>query len=158
MPSIPLNNNQNIKNKNINTRLLIDELKQINEGKIKNADIDLTKTTIKQAIRLVKQNIADKRLAIKLDDDRLYMLNENTINKLEKGLVDENANVNTTEISGSDEEVKSILGKIKNITLKVIEPEPDKDKRRRIAGKTKLRQTGLHAQASEDPAPQNLDS
>ena len=45
------------KNKNIYTRLLINGLKQINEGKIKNADIDLKKTTIKQAIRLVKQAI-----------------------------------------------------------------------------------------------------
>ena len=86
---------------------------------------------------MVKQNIADKKIAIKPDDDGLYMLSDNNINKLEKGLVDENANVNTTEISKSDEEVKSILGKIKNITLKVIEPEPDKDKRRRITGKNK---------------------
>ena len=64
-------------------------------------------------MRLLKQNIDDQKLAIQLDNGKLYMLNDNTINKLEKKLVDENAEVDNTHISGSDEEVKSIAGKVK---------------------------------------------
>ena len=135
--SKPLNQNASVKQKNMYIHSLTQNFKKINEGELKTTDIDLQKITIKQAVRLVKQTIDDKKLAIKLDDGKLYMLNDNTINKLEKGLVDENADVNDVQITGSDEEVKTILGKVKNITLKVIEPEPDKDKKKRITGKTR---------------------
>ena len=130
------NKNNNVKSKNMYVHSLTDDFKKIDTGEIKNVDIDLTKINIKQAVRLVKQSIDDKKLAVKLNDDRLYMLNDNTINKLEKGLIDENADVNDTT-TGSDEEVKSILGKVDKITIKVIEPEPDKDKRKRMTGKTR---------------------
>ena len=126
-----------IKQKNKYVHSLTDDFKKINKGELKNADIDLTQVTINQAVRLLKQNIDDQKLAIQLDNGKIYMLNDNTINKLEKGLVDENAEVDNTHISGSDEEVKSIAGKVKKITLKVIEPDPEKDKRRKITGKTR---------------------
>ena len=131
------NKKTTVKQKNKYVHSLTDDFKKNNKGELKNADIDLTQVTINQAVRLLKQNIDDQKLAIQLDNGKIYMLNANTINKLEKGLVDENAEVDNTHISGSDEEVKSIAGKVKKITLKVIEPDPEKDKRREITEQNK---------------------
>ena len=76
---------------------------------------------------MIQQNIDDKKLAIELPNNKLYMLNDNTIDKLSKGLLDENANANATEIFGSDEELKTLTKTVSSIDLKVIEPEPSKD-------------------------------
>ena len=78
---------------------------------------------------MIQQNIDDKKLAIELPNNKLYMLNDNTIDKLSKGLLDENANANAnaTEIFGSDEELKTLAKTVSSIDLKVIEPEPSKD-------------------------------
>ena len=132
----------NVKNKNMYIHSLTDDFKEINEGKSKAVEIDLKKINFKQAVRLVKQNIDDKKLAIMLGDDRMYMLNDNTINKLEKGLVDENALLTFEKnygikVSPSDEELVSVKVKSDKISLIVIEPEPDKDKKKKITGKTR---------------------
>ena len=133
----------NVKNKNMYIHSLTDDFKKINEGKSKAVEIDLKKINIKQAVRLVKQNINDKKLAIELDNNKLYMLNDNTMNKLEKGLIDSNAVTGSTsytdayKVSHSDAAVETMIIKNNKIALKVIEPEPDKDKKKKITGKTR---------------------
>ena len=134
----------NVKNKNMYIHSLTDDFKKVNEGKTKSVEIDLKKINIKQAVRLVKQNINDKKLAIELDNNKLYMLNDNTMNKLEKGLIDSNAVTGSTTVNEailhtpSDAEVKTITIKNDKVNLKVIEPEPDKDKKKKLQEKHDL--------------------
>ena len=65
-----------VKEKNTYIHSLTDEFKQINDDKIKKVDIDLTKIKIDQFVKLVKQNINNKKLAIDLGNNKIYMLNE----------------------------------------------------------------------------------
>ena len=54
-------------------------------------DVNLEKVSINQALKLIQKNVLDKKLAFVLEDNKYYFLNDHTINKLMKGLVDENA-------------------------------------------------------------------
>ena len=132
-----LNDKTIVKQKNSYVHSLIDEFKKVHKNTTKSVKIDLTKISIKQGIKLIQQNIDDKKLAIELPNNKLYMLNDNTIDKLSKGLLDENANANATEIFGSDEELKTLTKTVSSIDLKVIEPEPSKDLKKRIRGKSR---------------------
>ena len=53
----------NVKNKNMYIHSLTDDFKEINEGKSKAVEIDSKKINFKQAVRLVKQNIDDKKIS-----------------------------------------------------------------------------------------------
>ena len=77
----------NVKNKNMYIHSLTDDFKKINEGKIKSVEVDLTKIKVDQFMKLIKQNINSKKLALELNGGKLYMLNDNTIPKLVKGLM-----------------------------------------------------------------------
>ena len=83
------------KDKNQYVKSLIEDFKDINKGDRKTAKIDLTKVNVKQAVKLIQQNIDNKRLSFELDNGKMYMLTDYTINKLMKdGLFDENAVAN----------------------------------------------------------------
>ena len=127
-----LNKESTLKDTNSYVYSLVDELKRVHNNTTKSVKIDLTKISIKQAVKLIQQNIDDKKLAIELPNNKLYMLNDNTIDKLSKGLLDENADANATEVFGSDEELKTLTKTISNIDHKVIEPDTSKDPKKRI--------------------------
>ena len=61
--------------------------------------IDLSAITIKEALKRILNNVNDRKLALKLSDNKYYFLNDHTINKLMKGLLDGNAIVNYSEVS-----------------------------------------------------------
>ena len=114
---------------------MVEELKQVNNNTSKSVKIDLTKITLNEVVTLIQQTIDGKKLATALPNYKIYMLNDNTLNKLQKGLIYqyEEAIVNTP----SDAELVTITGLYKSITLKVIEPDPSKDKNKRITGKSR---------------------
>jgi len=130
-----LNTKTTVKDKNSYVHELVEEFKQVNNDKLKSVKIDLTKITLNEVVTMIHQNIDGKKLAIELPNDKIYMLNENTLNKLQKGLIYkyEEAIVNTP----SDAELVTVTGLYKSITLKVIEPDPSKDKNKRITGKSR---------------------
>ncbi len=130
-----LNTKTTVKDKNSYVHELVEEFKQVNNDKLKSVKIDLTKITLNEVVTMIQQNIDGKKLAIELPNNKIYMLNENTLNKLQKGLIYkyEEAIVNTP----SDAELVTVTGLYKSITLKVIEPDPSKDKNKRITGKSR---------------------
>ena len=142
MPPKTLNKKTAVKQKNAYVKSLIKDLSKINDNELKTTDIDLSKVNIKEAVTLVKQNIESKKLAVKLDNNKKYFLNDNTIDKLQKGLIDENAEINNNEIVDSDQELKNIVGTVKRITIETVEPDPSKDKRYKITGKTNTKREG----------------
>ena len=91
MSSKSSNNNTKNKQKNDYAHKLINDLQQLNTGGLEDVDINLEQVSINQALKLIQQNVQDKKLAFVLEDNKYYFLNDHTINKLMKGLVDENA-------------------------------------------------------------------
>ena len=72
MPPKTLNNKTAVKQKNAYVKSLIKDLSKINDNELKTTDIDLSKVNIKEAVTLVKQNIESKKLAVKLDNNKMY--------------------------------------------------------------------------------------
>ena len=79
MPPKTLNKKITVKQKNTYVKSLIKDFKKINDDELKTIDIDLSKVNIREAVTLVKQNIESKKLAVKLDNNKMYFLNDNTI-------------------------------------------------------------------------------
>ena len=95
----------------------------------------LTYVSVKQALKLIQQNIQNKKLAFRLENNKYYFLNDRTINKLAKGLMDEHAVVQYkdqvvselhTSSNPSDVEWVEYLISVK--VLELIEVETQKDK------------------------------
>ena len=69
---------------------LIGKLQQLNAGNVGSVRIILTYVSVKQALKFIQQNIQNKKLALKPENNKYYFLNDHTINKSMKGLIDEN--------------------------------------------------------------------
>lgn len=131
-----LNKKTTVQDKNKYVKSLIEDFKQIHSGTRKTAKIDLTKVNVKQVVKLIQQNIDNKKLSFELNDGKLYMLNDNTINKLTKGLIDENAIANQ-EAYGSDKEFTDLANLTKELTLKLVEAKGDDIPDKRLKTKTR---------------------
>ena len=118
---------------------LIDEFKEVANGKLKSVKINLQLITLKHSIELINQYIIDQNVALEFNTYKnfLYMLNENTKSKLMKGLIDTNLYGESLEQSHSDEELVSYVIKATHVTLKVIEPKGDEESKTKITGKTR---------------------
>ena len=141
MPPKSLNNNNNdstTDDKNKYVKSLINDFREIQNGNQKTAKIDLTKVNIKQAAKLIQQNVNNKKLALKFDTGSLYMLNDNTMNKLMKGLIDKTMYVQeVAAVHHSDAELVSYIIQAKTITLNVIEAKGDQVPDKRLTKKTR---------------------
>ena len=133
--STRLNKKATVKDKNSYVHELVEEFKQVKNDKLKSVTIDLTKIKIKDVVPLIKQNIYSKTLAFELPDNKIYMLNENTLDKIQKGLIYHYEEVVYT--THSDAELVYVTDKYTIIKLKVIEPDPSKDTNKRITGKSR---------------------
>ena len=102
MSSKSSNSNTKNKQKNDYAHKLINDLQQLNTGGLEEVDVNLEKVSINQALKLIQQNVVDKKLAFVFEDNKYYFLNDHTINKLMKGLVDENAIVQYKTHDGGD--------------------------------------------------------
>ena len=103
MSSKSSNNNTKNKQKNDYAHKLINDLEQLNTGGLEEVDVNLEKVSVNQALKLIQQNVQNKKLAFVLEDNKYYFLNDHTINKLMKGLVDENAIVQyKDQVKGGD--------------------------------------------------------
>ena len=99
-------------------------------------DVNLEKVSINQALKLIQQNVLDKKLAFVLEDNKYYFLNDHTINKLMKGLVDENAIVQyKDQVKGpiqqtkdSDAEWVEYFDSVKTLKLIIVKAKTDKTK------------------------------
>ena len=136
MPPKSLNNNTKTDDKDKYVKSLIDEFREIQNGSRKTAKIDLTKVNVQQAIKLIQQNVNNKKLAFELNDGKIYMLNDSTMSKLMKGLIDENSAANDEAI-GSDQELIKLTNLTKDVTLKLIEPKGDQEPDKRLTKKTR---------------------
>ena len=65
----------------------IDNLKQLRVKDIKDVDINLKYLNLKEIIKLIKTNIPDKKLALRLDNNKDYVLSDHFINKLMELLI-----------------------------------------------------------------------
>ena len=115
-------------------RDLINELKELNAGQRDGVSLNLQHISVKQAIKLIQQNIQDKKLAFKLENNKYYFLNDHTLDKLTKGLIDENAEVqhkvggDFVQTSVSDAEYVSHFTDVKSLELIVVNTKKDKTK------------------------------
>ena len=131
-----LNNKSKNKEKNDYVRDLINELKELNAGQRDGVSLNLQHISVKQAIKLIQQNIQDKKLAFKLENNKYYFLNDHTLDKLMKGLIDENAVVqhkvdggdDLVQTSVSDAEYASYFTDVKSLELIVVNTKKDKTK------------------------------
>ena len=131
-----LNNNTKTVDANKYVKSLIDEFREIQTGSRKTAKIDLTKVNVQQAIKLIQQNVNNRKLAFELNDGKIYMLKDSTMRKLMKGLTDENSAANDEAI-GSDQELIKLTNLTKDVTLKLIEPKGDQEPDKRLTKKTR---------------------
>ena len=107
-----------------------------NSTAIKSVSINLTQITIKAALTLILNNVNDRKLALKLSNNKYYFLNDHTINNLMKGLLDENAIVNSREVlvggaaqgEGSDAEFVEYFTTIDTLELVALRTPKDKTK------------------------------
>ena len=136
MPPKSLNSNTKTDDKNKYVKSLIDEFREIQNGSRKTAKIDLTKVNVQQAIKLIQQNVNNKKLAFELNDGKIYMLSDSTMSKLMRGLIDENSAANDEAI-GSDQELIKLTNLTKDVTLKLIEPKGDQEPDKRLTKKTR---------------------
>ena len=84
-------------------RDLINELNELPAGQRNGVSLNLQHISVKQAIKLIQQNIQDKKLAFKLENNEYDFLNDHTLGKLMKGLIDENVVVqNKVADTGGD--------------------------------------------------------
>ena len=99
-------------------------------------EVNLERVSINQALKLIQQNVQDKKLAFVLEDNKCYFLNDHTINKLMKGLVDENAIVQyKDQVKGpiqqtkdSDAEWVEYFDSVKTLKLIIVKAKTDKTK------------------------------
>ena len=88
-----------IKEKNKYIGQLTSELQSLNGSTTQmGVTIDLTTILIQEALHLILNIVLDRKLAFKLAGDKYYFLNDHTINKVMKGLLDENAIVNYSQV------------------------------------------------------------
>ena len=59
----------------------IDNLKQLRVNDIEEVDVNLKYLNLNEIIKLIKTNIPDKKLALRLDGSKDYVLSDHTINK-----------------------------------------------------------------------------
>ena len=98
--------------------------------------MNLERMRVKQAITLIHLNVQGKKLVFKLDSDRYYFLNQHTINKLMKGLIDENAVVQYkgqedgehVQTNASDAEYVSNIKSMKMLKLVIVNTKQNKTK------------------------------
>ena len=136
MSSKSSNNNTKNKQKNDYAHKLINDLQQLNTGGLEEVDVNLEKVSINQALKLIQQNVQNKKLAFVLEDNKYYFLNDHTINKLMKGLVDENAIVQyKDQVKGpiqqtkdSDAEWVEYFDSVKTLKLIIVKAKTDKTK------------------------------
>jgi hypothetical protein len=91
---------------------------------------------VKQAVTLVQLNVQGNRLAVKLDNDKYYFLNDYTVNKLIQGLIDENAVVQydgqeageMAQTSASDAEYVANIVSVKMLELVIVNTRQNKTK------------------------------
>ena len=98
---------------------LIDDFKKIQNGSLKSININLNTVKASEVIKLIQQNITNHRLFFKLDGNKFCALTEYTMDKLSKGLIDQNRVAG--DHSFSDAELQSITTYSNMVTLQTLE-------------------------------------
>ena len=107
-------------------RDLIERLRKLRSGATNETNIDVNKVSVNQLITLIGQNVDNRKLAIELDNGKVYMLNDYTKGKLTKGLIDQNVTMDGK--SGSDEELVKLTTITKDANLISVEAKDNKTK------------------------------
>ena len=98
---------------------LINDFKKIQSGTLKSIDINLKTINATEVTKLIQQNITSHRLFFKLDGNKYYALTEYTMDKLSKGLIDQNRVAGAH--SFSDAELQSVTTYSNMVTLQTLE-------------------------------------
>jgi hypothetical protein len=106
--------------KNEYVRKLIEQLRKINTGDLDETSIDFGKIPIKQARKLILQNIDKQKLAIISDNGQTYFLNDKVVNDIMKNKMKDSDLPNQTQDDDNYDETSAVLSKTKSITLKLI--------------------------------------
>ena len=113
------------KAKNAYVTDLVHDFQKIQSGTLKSVDINLKSIKTSEVTRLIQQNITNHRLFFKLDGNKYYALTEYTMDKLAKGLIDQNR-VNG-DSSFSDAELQSVTSYSNVVTLQTLEEKQKND-------------------------------
>ena len=114
------------KAKNEYATTLIKDFKKIQDGSLKSISIDLNAIKTDEAVRLIQQNISNHRLFFQLEGGKYYALTEYTMDKLSKGLIDDNRLAGDNK--GSDEELRKVSSYTNIITLQTLEEKIKEEK------------------------------
>ena len=71
MSSKPSNSNIKSKQKNDYAHKLINDLQKLNTGDLEEVDVNLEKASVNQALKLIQQNVQDKKLVFVLGDNKI---------------------------------------------------------------------------------------
>ena len=115
---------------------IIQELKDLHDGKNTNVQINLERRTVKQAATLIQSNVQGQKLAFKFDNNEYYFLSDYTITKLMKGFIDENAVVQyngqeaceNVQTGSSDAEYVANIVSVKMLELVIVNTRQNKTK------------------------------
>ena len=113
------------KEKNVYVTGLIHDFQKIQSGTLKSVEINLKSIKTSEVTKLIQQNITNHRLFFKLDGNKYYALTEYTMDKLAKGLIDQNR-VNG-DSSFSDAELQSVTSYSNVVTLQTLEEKQQSD-------------------------------
>ena len=97
------------------------DLEEFNKKDSDEVKIDLTKITIKRAIRLIQENVHNVKLGFKLDNGSTYFLNDKTINQLMRNRIEDEHLHDGNRKDNDYQELVSFQGKTKHIRLFRIE-------------------------------------
>lgn len=110
----------NTQNKNTYINSLVAKFKDVEAGKTKEVNIDLSNIDLKKLTKLLLEHIPNQKKILKLTNNVHYPLNDRTLNLLSRGKIDWNS---TDKYNPSDEEIIDILDKDSTVTLIVPEGE-----------------------------------
>jgi len=100
---------------------IADDFQEFNKKDSDEVKIDLTKITIKRAIRLIQENVHNVKLGFKLDNGSTYFLNDKTINQLMRNRIEDEHLPDGNRKDNDYQELVSFQGKTKHIRLFRIE-------------------------------------
>ena len=114
------------KEKSLYVKELTDKINDLQSKKVKEVNFDLSKISVKRAAHLIKQNIHDMKLGIKLDNGTTYFLNDKTMNQIVNNKIEDEHMPDGNRKDNDYQEVVKLSEKPKSIKLFRVEAEKEK--------------------------------
>ena len=116
------------KEKSSYVKELTEKINDLQSKKINEVNFDLSKISVKQAAHLIKQNIHDMKLGIKLDNGTTYFLNDKTMNQIVNNKIEDEHMPDGNRKDNDYQEVVKLSKKTNSIKLFRVEAEKEKSR------------------------------